>query len=59
MKPPLLGQTAIVTGGARGIGLAIAQRLTELGCRAVIWDVDVSSLGGSGSFQPHWHNVST
>ena len=52
MKPPLLGQTAIVTGGARGIGLAIAQRLTELGCRAVIWDVDVASLGGSGSFQP-------
>jgi NAD(P)-dependent dehydrogenase (short-subunit alcohol dehydrogenase family) len=52
MKPPLLGQTAIVTGGARGIGLAIAQRLTELGCRAVIWDVDVSSLAGSGSFQP-------
>ena len=52
MKPPLLGQTAIVTGGARGIGLAIAQRLTELGCGAVIWDVDVSSLGGSGSFQP-------
>jgi NAD(P)-dependent dehydrogenase (short-subunit alcohol dehydrogenase family) len=52
MKPRLAGQTAIVTGGARGIGLAIAQRLTEEGCRAVIWDVDVSSLTGAASFQP-------
>jgi 3-oxoacyl-[acyl-carrier protein] reductase len=34
----LQGQTAIVTGGARGIGFAIAGRLAREGCRIVIWD---------------------
>ncbi len=34
------GRIAIVTGGARGIGRAIADRLSESGARVVIWDVD-------------------
>jgi 3-oxoacyl-[acyl-carrier protein] reductase len=34
----LAGQAAIVTGGARGIGLGIAQRLVEEGCRVALWD---------------------
>jgi NAD(P)-dependent dehydrogenase (short-subunit alcohol dehydrogenase family) len=34
----LAGQGAIVTGGARGIGLGIAQRLALEGCRVVLWD---------------------
>jgi NAD(P)-dependent dehydrogenase (short-subunit alcohol dehydrogenase family) len=34
------GHTAIVTGGARGIGLGIVRRLTEEGCRVAVWDVD-------------------
>jgi 2-dehydro-3-deoxy-L-rhamnonate dehydrogenase (NAD+) len=34
----LEGQTAIVTGAARGIGLGIAQRLAEDGARVVVWD---------------------
>jgi 3-oxoacyl-[acyl-carrier protein] reductase len=34
----LSGQAAIVTGGARGIGLGIAQRLVEEGCRVALWD---------------------
>jgi 2-dehydro-3-deoxy-L-rhamnonate dehydrogenase (NAD+) len=37
----LKGQTAIVTGAARGIGLGIAKRLAQDGCRVVIWDVDL------------------
>ena len=34
----LEGQGAIVTGGARGIGLGIAQRLAHDGCRVALWD---------------------
>lgn len=34
------GRTAIVTGGAQGIGLAIAQRLIASGARVRIWDQD-------------------
>ena len=41
------GQTAIVTGAARGIGLAIAQRLAAEGCRIVVWDRDLAPLGGA------------
>lgn len=39
-----LGQTAIVTGGVRGIGLGIAQRLAREGCRLVIWDREISAF---------------
>ena len=36
------GQTAIVTGGAQGIGRAVAERLREGGARIAIWDMDFS-----------------
>jgi 2-hydroxycyclohexanecarboxyl-CoA dehydrogenase len=36
----LEGRSALVTGGARGIGEAIARRLTAEGARVVIGDVD-------------------
>jgi 3-oxoacyl-[acyl-carrier protein] reductase len=34
------GRAAVVTGGARGIGRAVAYRLAGLGARTVIWDLD-------------------
>ena len=37
------GRTAIVTGAARGIGLAITRRLTRDGLRVAIADVDVET----------------
>jgi len=38
------GRTAVITGGAAGIGLAIAQRLVASGGRVSLWDRDVSAL---------------
>jgi 3-oxoacyl-[acyl-carrier protein] reductase len=38
----LHGQKAIVTGAARGIGLGIAKRFSELGAEVVGWDVTAS-----------------
>lgn len=40
----LQGRTAVVTGGAKGIGGAIVREFLALGCRVVVWDMDVSSL---------------
>ena len=45
----LTGQNAIVTGGARGIGLAIARRLLNSGARVSLWDKDESALAAAGS----------
>jgi NAD(P)-dependent dehydrogenase (short-subunit alcohol dehydrogenase family) len=36
----LAGKTAIVTGGAGGIGGAVARRLSEEGCKVVVVDID-------------------
>ena len=48
MQPPrFTGQSAIVTGGARGIGLAVAQRLASEGARVALWDVDEIVAGQS------------
>lgn len=48
------GRVAAVTGGARGIGLAVAERLTAEGARVALWDTDgaeasavVARLGGA------------
>ena len=50
----LQGRVAIITGGARGIGYATAERMVKSGAKVVLWDIDeaackkaVSGLGGS------------
>ena len=40
----LQGKTALVTGGARGIGFATVDRLLKDGARCVIWDRDQAAI---------------
>lgn len=40
----LQDRVAIVTGGAQGIGLAIARRFLDSGARVVLWDRDTARL---------------
>ncbi len=37
-------RTAVVTGGAAGIGLAVARRLTSSGASVALWDRDAAAL---------------
>ncbi len=41
------GRTAIVTGGAQGIGAAIAKRLSASGARVTVWDLDDAKKDGA------------
>ena len=52
MKTNLDGQVAIVTGAARGIGLAIARLMAERGAKIVVWDRDLAPLQEAADFKP-------
>ncbi len=43
----LQGKNAVVTGGARGIGFAIAQRLLASGAACSLWDRDAEALSSA------------
>lgn len=53
MSDLLKDQTAIVTGGMRGIGQGIARKLHEAGARVVIWDLRTDGWDAKAAgFQP-------
>ena len=45
-------RTAVITGGAAGIGLAIAQRLAASGAALALWDRDASALEAASAALP-------
>jgi 3-oxoacyl-[acyl-carrier protein] reductase len=54
----LKGRNAVVTGGAAGIGLAIAMRLQASGARLALWDRDAAALASaSARVGPGTHTV--
>ena len=44
-KARFAGRSAVVTGGAAGIGLAVANRIVAEGGKAAIWDRDPARIG--------------
>ena len=46
----MIGQVAIVTGAARGFGLAISERLMQRGVRVFGWDQEPSPIVGDKRF---------
>lgn len=43
----LSDQTAVITGGARGLGFGVAVRLLASGAKVALWDMDEAALDGA------------
>jgi len=55
----LAGRVAVVTGGAQGIGYAIAERMLASGASVVLWDADAVKLAEAKSSLGHAGKVFT
>jgi NAD(P)-dependent dehydrogenase (short-subunit alcohol dehydrogenase family) len=53
LDAPLLGKTALVTGGARGLGEAISRRLASAGARVALVGRDKDRLAALAAELPH------
>lgn len=47
LKYDFSGKTALITGGAQGIGLQIAQQFLSAGARVIVWDYSDSALAAA------------
>ena len=48
----MIKDVAVITGGARGIGLACAQNLTASGSKVALWDMDPDALAAAKEILP-------
>jgi len=55
----LAGRVAVVTGGAQGIGYAIAERMLASGASVVLWDADAAKLAEAKGSLGHAGKVFT
>jgi NAD(P)-dependent dehydrogenase (short-subunit alcohol dehydrogenase family) len=51
------GRTAIVTGGASGLGLLTGKRIVQEGGRVSLWDINAPALGEAGKMVGDVHAV--
>ena len=55
----LKGRVAVITGGAQGIGYAVAERMLKSGAEVVLWDIDAVRLADAENVLGALGKVST